>query len=60
MRTTTCKNCGKDFRYEVTDMGVPGGKDREYVYCPYCQAENGSYVTSGFVHSYKIENEQTN
>lgn len=60
MYTKTCKNCSKDFLYEITDMQVPGGKDREYVYCPYCKEENGSYVTSGFVHSYKSEEKSKN
>jgi hypothetical protein len=55
-----CKKCGKEFRYVVTDMGVPGGKDREYIYCPYCGETNGSEVTSGFIHTYKIEEESTN
>ncbi|MFZ0444188.1 MAG: hypothetical protein WAM95_06050 [Bacillus sp. (in: firmicutes)] len=55
MKTATCQKCNKDFNYEVTDMGVPGGKEREYIICPYCDESNGSVVTSGFVHSYKIE-----
>ena len=57
MDTTICKNenCKKEFRYEVTSMNVPGGKEREYLNCPYCKEENGSFVTSGFVRSYKIE-----
>ena len=55
MNRKTCINCKKEFDYEVADMGVPGGKEREYVYCPYCKSENGSYVTSGFIHTYKIE-----
>ncbi|MFC4797755.1 hypothetical protein ACFPA1_00070 [Neobacillus sp. GCM10023253] len=55
MNKTTCKKCGKDFHYKVTDMGVPGGKDREYIYCPYCGEKNGSKVTSGFIYTYKIE-----
>lgn len=50
-----CKKCNKDFHYEVTSMNVPGGKDREIIYCPYCGEENGSEITSGFVYSYKIE-----
>lgn len=49
------KKCSEEFEYKVTSMNVPGGKDREYIYCPYCGEENGSYVTSGFVYTYKIE-----
>jgi transposase-like protein len=55
MNKTTCQKCGKDFNYEVTDMKVPGGKDREYIYCPYCKEINGSEVTSGFIYSYEID-----
>ncbi|WP_338452328.1 hypothetical protein R4Z09_10845 [Niallia oryzisoli] len=60
MDKTTCKKCGKDFHYEVTDMRVPGGKEREEINCPYCGESNGSVVTSGFVHTYKIEVESKN
>nr|WP_054549553.1 hypothetical protein [Lysinibacillus sphaericus] len=55
MNIKTCKKCEKDFYYKVTSMNVPGGKEREYIYCPYCNEENGSKVTSGFVFTYKIE-----
>ena len=41
-------------------MCVPGGKEREYIYCPYCREKNGSEVTSGFVHTYKIEEKPNN
>lgn len=50
-----CKKCGKKFRVEVTTMGVPGGKDREEITCPYCSQLNGYRMTSGFVNTYKIE-----
>ena len=52
---TTCCACKKEFYYCVTDMGVPGGKDREFIYCPYCRQNNGSFITSGFVYTYKLE-----
>lgn len=55
-----CKKCGKEFRVKITDMRVPGGKDREYIYCPYCGEENGSEMTSGFVYTYKIDEEPAN
>lgn len=54
-----CNKCGKEFRVEITDMKVPGGKEREYIYCPYCNGENGSEVTSGFIYTYKIDEELT-
>ena len=58
---TTCKNpkCGKKFDVSESPMGVPGGKDREEYYCPYCQTENGYIMTDGFVHTRKI-NEDNN
>lgn len=50
-----CSSCQKEFTYQVFDMRVPGGKDREYIYCPYCRQENGSEITSGWIETYKIE-----
>ena len=50
-----CKSCKKEFSYLVFDMRVPGGKDREYIYCPYCGQENGSKITSGWIETYKGE-----
>lgn len=55
MGNTMCSKYQKKFRYQVTTMGVHGGKEREYIYCPYCGQKNGSEVTSGFVYTYKIE-----
>ena len=50
----TCKKCGREFRVLVTTMNVPGGKDKEEIFCPYCGEENGYRMTSGFVYTYKI------
>ena len=50
-----CKSCEKEFLFQVFDMRVPGGKDREYICCPYCREENGSVITSGWVETYKTE-----
>ena len=55
MEIMKCKVCLKEFEYQVTSMNVPGGNDREYIYCPYCGEENGSYITSGFVVTSHIE-----
>jgi transcription elongation factor Elf1 len=60
MDLASCKKCGKDFYFKVTDMNVPGGKDREHINCPYCGETNGSVITSGFVYSYEIEEESKN
>lgn len=51
----TCPECGKKFLVQVSTMGVPGGKEREDVDCPYCHANNGYRMTSGFVNTFKIE-----
>ena len=32
-----------------------GGKEREEIYCPYCNAYNGYRMTSGFVYTFKID-----
>lgn len=50
-----CSDCGKTFLVRVTTMNVPGGKDREEVDCPYCHANNGYRMTSGFVYTYKLD-----
>lgn len=51
----TCKECGRKFHVHVTTMNVPGGKDKEEVDCPYCHANNGYRMTSGFVYTFKID-----
>lgn len=58
MNITFCQKCSKKFHFNVTDMNVPGGKEREYLYCPYCKAVNGSHITSGFVESYIIKDDE--
>ena len=50
----TCKKCEREFRVQVTTMNVPGGKEKEEIFCPYCGVENGYRMTSGFVYTYKI------
>lgn len=50
-----CSRCGKWFEVHVTTMGVPGGKEKEEVNCPYCHSEEGYRMTDGFVYTYKIE-----
>lgn len=52
-----CKSCKNEFSYQVCDMRVPGGKDREYIFCPYCGQENGSEITSGWITTYKMGDE---
>lgn len=52
-----CKKCNRFFIVRVTTMNVPGGKDKEEIFCPYedCCEENGHRMTSGFVETYKID-----
>ena len=48
-----CSKCSRKFHVQVSTMNVPGGKDREDVDCPYCGANNGYRMTSGFVSTLK-------
>ena len=52
-----CCQCGKEFEVHVTTMNVPGGKDKEDITCPYCSAENGYRMTSGFVYTFKKDSD---
>ncbi len=53
--TQKCRECEKEFLVQVTTMNVPGGKSREEIVCPYCHADNGYRMTSGFVKTFKID-----
>ena len=50
-----CKSCGKEYYFESTGNIWPGGKERETATCPYCDAEGPSEMTSGFIHTYKLD-----
>lgn len=50
-----CKKCNKKFSWYIYDDVYPGGKDREYIYCPYCNTINGSEMISGFIGTNKEE-----
>ena len=50
-----CENCKKEYYYESTGNPWPGGKDREFAICPYCKAEGPSEFISGFIYSYKLD-----
>ena len=52
-----CKNCGKDYYYESSGNIWPGGKECETAICPYCKAEGPSEMISGFINSYKLDND---
>lgn len=51
----TCKSCGRDYYYESTGNIWPGGKERENAVCPYCKADGPSKFISGFIYSYKLD-----
>lgn len=50
-----CIKCGEYFTWSETGEMYPGGKDTEYINCPYCGEKNGSIRTSGFVFTNKID-----
>lgn len=53
-----CPKC--DVRIIVTEHsgGTPGGKDREYGYCPECSAEVANVITSGII-SVRLADDRT-
>jgi hypothetical protein len=51
----TCINCGKDFVVKEHKLDMPGTKDLESVFCPYCESYNGEVFINGIVHASKIE-----
>ena len=52
-----CSNpeCKKEFYVSLIGDGVPGGKERESVICPYCHTTVRTEVTSGIFVTRKIE-----
>ncbi len=52
---TKCSHCGKPYHVQEAPMGVPGGKDKEEIFCPWCHQIDGYMMTDGFVRTEKIE-----
>jgi len=52
-----CINCGKDYGYKSTGNTYPSGKDRETAICPYCNAEGPSEFISGFIYTFKLDDD---
>ena len=50
-----CEKCHKNYYYESDGNTCGGGKDRETAYCPYCKAEGPSEFISGFIYTYKLD-----
>ncbi len=51
----TCSKCGKDFILTENKLPMPGTKDFESVFCPYCKAYNGEVFLNGLAHTRKID-----
>ena len=51
----TCVNCGKEFVVEENQLSMPGTKDFESVFCPYCEFYNGEVFINGIAQTRKIE-----
>jgi len=51
---TTCPECGKPFHVQEFPMGVPGGKDKEEIDCPWCHSTVGQKMTDGWFVTTKI------
>jgi hypothetical protein len=43
----TCSNCNQDFIVYEYPLAMPGTKDLESVYCPYCETYNGEVFING-------------
>ena len=55
MEKVICKKCGKEYAYEFWGTVYPGGKDKEYVDCPYCGETAFTRMTSQNVSMYKLD-----
>ncbi len=51
---TTCPSCGKRFHVTENVMGVPGGKDKESIDCPYCGYTVSQKMTDGWFTTSKL------
>lgn len=44
----TCPKCGNSFHVQEFKMGVPGGKDKEDIDCPWCGETVDHKMTDGW------------
>ena len=51
--TVVCPKCKKPYRQDREDQ-VPGFRDMDYDYCPYCNNINGKSMTYEY-HNYPID-----
>jgi hypothetical protein len=52
----TCNNCLRKFIVGENKLPMPGTKDFESVYCPYCKTYNGDVFINGNVYTRIIDN----
>lgn len=52
---TTCPYCKKFFHVLEHPMGVPGGKDKEDIDCPWCGKTVEQKMTDGWFQTTKVE-----
>ena len=55
MEKCTSEDCLKEFIVHSTGGGVPGGKEKEPIVCPYCGTIVRTEMTSATFRSSKIE-----
>lgn len=53
--STTCPKCGKPFHVQEFPMGVPGGKEKEDIDCPWCHTTVEQKMSDGWFFTTKIE-----
>lgn len=51
-----CEKCGANVHIQEFPMGVPGGKDKETVYCPKCPNIIYEAMTDGWIVATLIDN----
>lgn len=49
-----CPKCQSKFILEERKLAMPGTKDLESVFCPYCKAYCGEVFINGIVHAREI------
>jgi hypothetical protein len=52
---SACSKCGKDFIIYEDELNMPGTKDLESVFCPYCNTYNGEVFINGIARTRKID-----
>ena len=53
-----CDNCRKKFKYELSPQ-IPGFREREYLYCPWCKSKLDSSMTWDYINIERIEENES-